>query len=118
MLSCFHLNDNSISLPCDHVEHDKLHKIHPVLKQRLDATVGRNCREKFNQGCENSVTMVVFKGRSTLKQYCPMKTVRYGYKVWARADSATGYMCDFTVCTGKDDAGRCVDLGAKVLLSP
>ena len=32
-LHCFHLNDNSTALPHDHVDHDKLHKIHPILEQ-------------------------------------------------------------------------------------
>ena len=111
---CFYLNDNSTALPHDHVGHDKLHKVRPVLDQ-----VRRNCCEKFNPGCENSIdeAMVAFKGRNTLKQYCPMKLVKCGYKVWARADSATGYMCDFTVYTGKDNTttGRCIGLGAKVV---
>lgn len=31
-----------------------------------------------------------------------MTPVKHGYKVWAGADSATGYMCDFKVDTGKD----------------
>ena len=57
---------------------------------------------------------MAFKSKSTLKQYFPMKPVKCGYKVWARTDSATGYMCDFTV-SGKDDAGGCVGLVAKVV---
>lgn len=61
----------------------------------------------FDPGCENSLdeAMVAYKGISTLKQYCPM-LLKCGYNVLARADIATGYMCDFTVYTGKDDAGR------------
>jgi len=109
---CLHLNDTSPALPRDHPDHDNLHNSRPVLDQ-----VKRNCRDKFNPGRVNSIdeAMVAFKGRSTLKQYCPMKPVKRGYKVWARADSATGYMCDFAVYTGKDDSGRCVGLGAKVV---
>ena len=46
-----------------------------------------------------------------------MKPVKRGYKIWAKADSATGYMCDFTVYTDKDDTGQCVGLGVKVVKS-
>ena len=44
-----------------------------------------------------------------------MKPFKWGYKVWAGADSATRYMCNFTVYTGKDDTRRCIGLSAKVV---
>ena len=31
-----------------------------------------------------------------------MKPVRRGFKVWVRADSINGYICDFAVYTGKE----------------
>ena len=31
-------------------------------------------------------SMVLFKGRSSIKQYCPMKPIKRGYKLWVRAD--------------------------------
>jgi len=34
--------------------------------------------------------MVAFKGRSTLKQYMPMKPVKQGFKVWMLVDAHTG----------------------------
>ena len=33
-------------------------------------------------------------GRSTMKQYMPMKPVKRGFKVWVRADAVNGYFCD------------------------
>ncbi|XP_046677262.1 piggyBac transposable element-derived protein 3-like [Homalodisca vitripennis] len=35
--------------------------------------------------------MIRFKGRSTLKQYMPLKPIKRGYKVWVRADES-GYI--------------------------
>ena len=35
--------------------------------------------------------MIKFTGRSTLKQYMPLKPVKRGIKVWALADSHNGY---------------------------
>ena len=39
--------------------------------------------------------MIPFQGRSTLKQYMPAKPVKRGIKVWCRADTHNGYMCEF-----------------------
>ena len=55
-----------------------------------------------------------FKGRSSLKQYVPLKPVRRGFKSWVRADSTNGYISDFSVYTGKEEVVE-KDLGAKVV---
>ena len=44
--------------------------------------------------------MIPFKGRSSMKQYLPMKPVKRGFKVWAMADALNGYLYDFNVYTG------------------
>ena len=44
--------------------------------------------------------MVGFKGRSSLKQYMPLKPTKRGYKVWCICDSHNGYMCKFEVYAG------------------
>ena len=49
-------------------------------------------------------SMVLFKGRSSLKQYMPRKPVKRGYKIWERADATTGYVCQFEIYSGKDNA--------------
>ena len=59
--------------------------------------------------------MVKFKGRSTLKQYQPLKSIKRGFKVWCRADSTSGYIDNFVVYTGKSDEGRTTSLGYKVV---
>ena len=56
--------------------------------------------------------MIPFKGRSSLKQYMPLKPVRRGIKVWARADSSNGYVSAFQIYTGKQGG---TGLGAKVV---
>ena len=59
--------------------------------------------------------MIPFKGRSALKQYLPMKPIKRGFKVWVRADSINGYVCDFEVYTGKDGENVETNLGPKVV---
>ena len=50
--------------------------------------------------------MIKFTGRSTLKQYMPLKPVERGIKVWALADSHNGYFHKFQVYTGKEGSGE------------
>ena len=40
--------------------------------------------------------MILFKGRSSLKQCNPMKPIKRGYKIWAKADM-DGYMSKFSM---------------------
>ena len=62
------------------------------------------------------VAMVKFKGRSTLKQYQPLKPIKRGFKIWCRADSTSRYIDNFVVYTGKSDEGRTTSLGYKVVM--
>ena len=55
--------------------------------------------------------MIKFTGRSTLKQYMPVKR---GIKVWALADSHNGYFHKFQVYTGKEGSGE-KHLGQRVV---
>ena len=52
-----------------------------------------------------------YTGRSTMKQYLPMKPTKRGFKVWVRADAVTGYFCDFNVYTGKSPPSEGEELG-------
>ena len=49
---------------------------------------------------------IKFTGRSTLKQFMPMKPVKRGIKVWALADSRNGYFHKFQVYSGKEGSGE------------
>ena len=59
--------------------------------------------------------MVPFKGRSSMKQYLPLKPVKCGFKVWAMANASNGYLYDFSVYTGTTGGGETA-LGEKVVL--
>ena len=58
--------------------------------------------------------MVPFKGRSSIKQYLPNKPIKRGFKVWVRADSVNGFVCDLDVYTGKENTAT-TPLGFKVI---
>ena len=57
-------------------------------------------------------------GRSSMKQYMPMKPVKRGFKVWVRADAVNGYFCTFEVYVGRPSDGTTteVGLGERVVL--
>ena len=61
-------------------------------------------RLAFHLGKEVSVdeTMVGFRGRVSFKQYCPKKPTKYGLKFFVLADSATGYVYNFVLYTGRE----------------
>ena len=77
--------------------YDRLAKVRPVID-----SVRPSFLANYKSHKENSVdeAMIKYKGRSALKQYLPLKPIKRGFKVWVRADSRNGYMCDLEVYTG------------------
>ena len=71
----------------------------------------------YEPGKEVSVdeAMIPFKGRSSLKQYMPLKPVKRGVKVWAGADASNGYISAFQVYTGKSGDSTEHGLEARVV---
>ena len=58
--------------------------------------------------------MIPFKGRSSLKQYMPLKPVKRGIKVWARADYSDGYVSAFQVYVGRQGGTAEQGLGSNL----
>ncbi|XP_049308661.1 piggyBac transposable element-derived protein 4-like [Bactrocera dorsalis] len=58
-----------------------------------------------------------FKGRSSLKQYMPMKPIKRGIKLWLRCDADSGYTYDLNVYVGKgtEVSSDALTLGEKVV---
>ena len=63
---------------------------------------------------EFAKVMLRNRGRTSLKQYMPMKPIKRGIKVWCRADSHSGYLCDFDIYTGRHRDGIQRGLGYSV----
>ena len=59
--------------------------------------------------------MIKFTGRSSLKQYMPMKPIKRGIKVWVLGDSSNGYLSNFQIYTGKVGETAETGLGARVV---
>lgn len=113
ILRFLHLNDNSKMPKRDSVNYDRLYKIKPLIihlkKKFLDSY-----DPSRNMAVDES--MVAFKGRSTMKQYMPMKPIKRGFKIWVAADSSTGYMLNFQVYEGKSTNNEEGTLGERTVL--
>ena len=94
--------------------YDKLGKVRPIME---------HCSQLFynnylpNCQLANDEAIIPFQGRSTMKQYMPLKPAKQGLKVWVRAGSRTGYFCEYDVYTGKlNDGIREFRIGGSVVM--
>ena len=85
-----HLTDNDTIVPHGQEGYDRLAKVRPVIESICKQFLADCLLHKENAVDE---AMIPFKGRSSLKQYLPLKPVKHGFKVWVRADSTNGYIC-------------------------
>ncbi len=64
-------------------------------------------------------SMVLFKGRHSIKQYNLMKPIKRGYKLWCRAEMS-GYLSEFQVYQGKTESkssdSQSLGLGGRVVM--
>ena len=73
---------------------DKCHLVRPMLTFISDA-----CLKNYVPHKEQSVdeAMIAFRGQLSFRQCIPAKPMKYGIKIWVRADSHNGYVHEFEV---------------------
>ena len=93
-------------------EYNKLGKIQPIID-----VLNSNFKDTYNLNKEASIdeAMIRFKGRSSMKQYLPLKPTKRGFKVWVLADGRNGYVSSLEVYKGKDGKKSDVALGESVV---
>ena len=69
----------------------------------------------LHQNLSADEAMIRFSGRSTMKQYMPLKPIRRGYKVWMLADAERGYVSNLEFYTGKKGDKCELGLGGRVI---
>lgn len=111
LLTHFHINDNTHQPRRNEQGYDKLYKLRPFLNSLLHS-FSKFYKPTKEQSIDES--MILFKGRSCIKQYMPAKPIKRGYKVWVRADRH-GYVCEFQVYTGRNGDKQEKDLGGRVV---
>ncbi|XP_055945334.1 piggyBac transposable element-derived protein 3-like [Argiope bruennichi] len=94
ILANVHVNDN-LRIPQNN--QDKLYKLRPLMTSLNGNFQSFRLPIQYQS---IDVSMVLFKGRSALKQYNPMKPIKRGYKLWCRADMS-GFIYQFDVYQGK-----------------
>ncbi|PIK50707.1 putative piggyBac transposable element-derived protein 4-like [Apostichopus japonicus] len=98
LMRYIHLNDNAKMPARDSEQFDKLYKVRPIIVH-----FNKVFLELFKPSRFLSIdeSMIAFKGRSSLKQYMPLKPIKRGFKVWVIACAVTGYCLVTDVYTGK-----------------
>lgn len=108
-----HLTDNSLlHNKCK----DKLYKLRPLID-------GLNRQFKLAYGLSREAcvdeSIILFKGRSSMKQYNPMKPIKRGYNIWCLGDMS-GFIQTFQVYEGRQpetsDLQAEFGLGGRVVL--
>lgn len=95
-----HFNNNETMLPKDHVNHDRLHKIRPLVNYLNEKFTSIPCRRdlELDEQCAT-------KAKNYLKQYLPMKPHKWGYKLYVLSDSK-GFSYTFEIYTGQENQKR------------
>ena len=73
-----YFNDNTLAHPHGTPQYDRLYKIRPVIDD-----ICAKSKALYNPGQKLSVdeAMVKLKGRSSIKQYQPLKPIKRGFKI-------------------------------------
>ena len=110
ILSNLQVSDSTLDLPHDHIHHDPLYKVCPMLDM-MDRTFVQSYKSgrdlSFDEGC------CPYKGRVIFRCYNPKKPAKWHLKMFEVSDSRTGYVIAFDIYTGKNKT-RCA-LNADVL---
>lgn len=113
ILRHIHLNNNEKCPKKGENNFDRLYKLRPLIDH-----LNKEFKLLFSPSRELSIdeSMVGFKGRSSLKQYMPMKPVKRGFKIWVMTCARTGYMLSFKVYEGKEISHVEGTLGERTVL--
>ncbi|KAH8028374.1 hypothetical protein MRX96_000114 [Rhipicephalus microplus] len=101
---CLHLNDNSKIPDKTSLNFDRCYRVRPLMEM-----VNTNFQSEYKPSSHVAVDefMILFKGRSAMKQYMPLKTkIKRGYEVWSVADSDTGTFASLTFSKAAQSVDR------------
>ncbi|GAB0095806.1 hypothetical protein DMENIID0001_112360 [Sergentomyia squamirostris] len=91
---------------------DRANKVRPIL-DHFNASFQKAREPSSRQAVDEH--MVKFKGKNRMKQYMKDKPIKWGFKIWCRCDSDTGYLYECDVYQGRKTLpdyglGECVVL--------
>lgn len=96
--NALHFANNEEMLPRSNPDFDRAFKVRPVMDHFNQCF--QNAR---NPSLQQSIDehMIRFKGHNIMKQYIKSKPIKWGFKMWCRCDSKSGYLYQFDLYTGK-----------------
>ncbi|CAF1258417.1 unnamed protein product [Rotaria sordida] len=93
-----HVFDNTNQLDSNDPNFDRAYKVLPLLN-----IVKENSRKiPKEEKLSADEQIILFKGRSIMKQHMPKKPLRWGYKMFILAGNGSGLCYDFIFYTGKE----------------
>jgi len=108
-----HLANNSLQPKQESKDYSKIYKVKNFIE-----ILRRNFQKNYNFGRYGTIdeSMIKFKGRSSIKQYLPLKPIKRGYKVWCLCDPITGYLFNYQIYLGKEETReKEISLGERVV---
>ncbi|XP_015376602.1 PREDICTED: piggyBac transposable element-derived protein 4-like [Diuraphis noxia] len=99
--SCLHFNDNSKLLPVTDINHDRLHKLRPL----VDYLNNKFKSVPYRQDLSLDEQLCATKAHSYLKQYLPAKPHKWGFKLYVLCDYK-GYAYNCEIYTGQENQPR------------
>ncbi|XP_055710857.1 piggyBac transposable element-derived protein 2-like [Phlebotomus papatasi] len=105
--NALHFNDN---LMAD--KSDRAYKVRPLINHF------NMCFQKTKEPTKQQTIgehMIKFKGKNAMKQYVHKGPIKWGFKMWCRCDSTSGYLFEFDLCQGKKSQSQ-YELGEGVVL--
>ena len=112
-----HFCNNEEAPTRDDPNYDRAFKIRHVINHIN--TAFQKCREPEKQQSIDE-RMVKFEGHNIMRQYVKTKPVKWGFKLWMRCGSKSGYTYEMDVYTGKAPTGnqsQSVGVGEKVVFN-
>ena len=88
ILSSLHFANNNEMLEKSNQMYDRAFKVRPIINHFNDSFQAAREPSKHQSIDEH---MVKFKGHNAMKQYIKTKPIKWGFKMWCRCDSKTGY---------------------------
>jgi len=103
-----HCNNN------DNIKSNKSQKITNIID-----LLNKRWKDIYNPSSKLAIdeTMVFNRGKNPFIQYCPMKPIKFGTKLWSLADSSNGYMLHVKIYEGKGNKNtKTESLSEKVVI--
>lgn len=109
--SNLHFSNNLNQPSRNSQNYDRAFKIRPILNHFNEA-FSKAMSSSRKQSIDEH--MVKFKGHNIMKQYMKDKPICWGFKLWCRCDSETGYLYQTDIYTGRKNIAE-VGLGESVI---